>query len=139
MNMLRGACAVLALASLTGCAHQIVITPDLSSIERPSAAPIDKKVGYYISGADRAAMVTTAGGGGDKVSYYPYKELEPALQKVLFNVFRDVQSLDSAHDAAYLSQHGIAYVFTPTIKTTSSSSGVFTWMPTHFEVQLTCT
>jgi len=139
MNALRGCAVALLAGSLFGCAHQIVITPELRSIERPAAAPTDKKVGYYISSADRAARVTTAGGGGDKVSYYPYKELEPALQKVLFNVFKEVQSVDSPNDAAYLAQHGIAYVFVPVIKTGSSSSGVFTWMPTHFEVSLTCT
>jgi hypothetical protein len=123
---------------LGGCAHQIVITPELQSIEKP-AAPIDKKVGYYISAADRAVQVTSAGGGGDKVSYYPYRELEPALQKVLFNVFRDVQSISAPNDGAYLKQQGIAYVFVPKVQTDSSSSGVFTWMPTHFVVSLSCT
>lgn len=29
-------------------------------------------------------------------------------------------------------------MFVPSIKTESSSSGVFTWMPTHFVVSLSC-
>jgi hypothetical protein len=82
--------------------------------------------------------VTTPGGGGDKVAYYPYKELEPALQKVLNNVFQNIERVQSPNDPAYLKQHGIAYVFVPTIKTDSSSSGMLTWMPTKFTVDLTC-
>jgi hypothetical protein len=137
MSTMRCWGLVLFACLLGGCAHQIVITPELRSIEKP-ATPIDKKVGYYISPADRAVQVTSAGGGGDKVSYYPYRELEPALQKVLFNVFRDVQNVSSPNDSAYLKQQGIAYVFVPTVHTESSSSGVLTWMPTHFIVSLSC-
>jgi hypothetical protein len=31
-----------------------------------------KKAAYYISDEDRAREVTTPGGGGDKVRYFPY-------------------------------------------------------------------
>ncbi|HEV2981455.1 MAG TPA: hypothetical protein VGX51_08485 [Solirubrobacteraceae bacterium] len=138
MSTLPKCCVLLAVLALAGCAHQIVITPELRSLQL-SGSPIDKKVGYYISAADMETEVTTAGGGGDKVAYHPYKELEPALQKVLFNLFRDVQRVNSFNDASLLKQQGIAYVFVPTIRTESSSSGVFTWMPTHFVVLLSCT
>ena len=138
MTMIRAVLATFALGILTGCAHPILITPELQSLDRTQVKPIDKKVGYYISQADRDLKVTTPGGGGDKVAYYPYKELEPALQKVLNNVFQGIERVQSPNDAAYLKQHGISYVFVPTIKTDSSSSGMLTWMPTKFTVDLTC-
>ena len=77
---------------ITGCAHPIIITPELQSLKRQQGDFILATAGYYISPADRSKKVVTPGGGGDRVAYYPYKELEPALQKVLFNIFQDVQN-----------------------------------------------
>jgi hypothetical protein len=99
---------------------------------------IDKNVGYYISKENRDKQVITAGGGGDKVSYYPYKELEPALQKALSNVFHRVYTLQSPTDTQAIETQGIAYVFVPTISTNSSSDSVLTWPPTRFTVVLAC-
>ena len=49
---------------LTACAHPIMISPDISKIERESGARvIEQSIGYYIS-ADREMEITTAGGGG---------------------------------------------------------------------------
>jgi hypothetical protein len=121
-----------------GCAHPIVVTPDLVDLKYESADPIDKNVGYYISKENRDKKVITSGGGGDKVSYYPYKELEPALQKTLSNVFRRVYPLQSQDDTKAIEAHSIAYVFTPTISTNSSSDSVVTWPPTNFTVVLAC-
>ena len=47
-------------------------------------------------------MVTTKGGGGDKVTYHPYAESEPALNQVLSNVFTKVVSLSATNDKAEL-------------------------------------
>jgi hypothetical protein len=130
--------ALVGVLALSGCAHQIVITPDLSKIDRKDVVPIEKNVGYYISSADREKKVTTPGGGGDKVTYFPYKELEPMIQKILYNQFKDVKRLASANDAKELADNNISYVFLPTIKTNSSSSSALTWPPTDFTVTLTC-
>jgi len=63
---------LLGLSALLGaCAHNIVITPETKALPPAEGAPIDRKVGYYISGADYDAQVTTPGGGGDKVTYKP--------------------------------------------------------------------
>src|SRR5512133_230027 len=131
--------ALLALpALLVGCAHQIVITPDVTQLSAREVQPIGRNVGYFISPADRELLVTTPGGGGDKLSYFPYKELEPALFKVLSNVFRRAYPVDSPTDAAALKAKDIAYVFVPVVQTDSSSDGTFTWPPTKFKVELAC-
>jgi hypothetical protein len=121
-----------------GCAHPIVITPDLAELKSQDTEEIDKNVGYYISKEDREKKVITSGGGGDKVSYYPYKELESALQQTLSNVFRRVYPLQSQNDTQAIEAHGIAYIFTPTISTNSSSDNVLMWPPTNFTVALAC-
>jgi hypothetical protein len=125
-------------ALLVGCSHQIVITPDVSQLEAREVTPIERNVGYFISPQDRELTVTTPGGGGDKVSYLPYKELEPALFKVLSNVFRRAYPVDSPTDAKALSEKDISYVFVPVITTDSSSESAFTWPPTKFKVELAC-
>lgn len=121
-----------------GCAHSIVTTPDLGELKHGGMDPIDRNVGYYISKEDRERQVTTPGGGGDKVSYFPYKELEPALYKALSNVFRRAYPLESPDDAQAMQAKGISLVFTPTIATNSSSDSALTWPPTKFTVILAC-
>jgi hypothetical protein len=138
MLMIRCAFTLSVLLACAGCAHPIVTTPDLVELRHESASKIDKNVGYYISEENRDKQVITAGGGGDKVSYYPYKELEPALQKALSNVFHRVYTLQSPADTQAIESQGIAYVFVPTISTNSSSDSVVTWPPTRFTVVLAC-
>jgi hypothetical protein len=103
----------------------------------PSAERIQKRVGLYIPAENRQKQVTSPGGGGDKVTYVPYADLEAGLYKVLSDVFLDVALLQAA-DAAAIAQHSVAYVIEPQILTKSSSSGLLTWMATDFTVQLQC-
>jgi hypothetical protein len=131
--------AVFAFVTIAGCAHSIVLNPDASKIERSASdQPINKNVGYYISPETRAKAVETAGGGGDKVSYYPYKDTEGGFYKMLGNVFTGVTLLKSPNDKDAISQHTIKYVIVPEITTSSSSPSPFTWPPTQFTVNLTC-
>lgn len=130
---------LLAALAVTGCAHPIVISPNVASLERDSGAPrIAKNVGYYISAENRDLAVTTPGGGGDKITYRPYGEIETALYKTLTNVFSDVTVLKSANDAEAISKHRISYVIVPAITTDSSSSSPFTWPPTYFKMDINC-
>jgi len=99
---------------------------------------IPKNIGLYISPADRAKEVTTPGGGGDKVSYHPYADMETGLYKVLGNTFQSVDSLSTLSDVNTIAKHSLTLIAIPEITTTSSSSGVFTWMATDFTVQLSC-
>jgi hypothetical protein len=128
--------SLLALTLLSGCAHPILIGPDNTKLPTTSSSlsPKTLSVGYFISDADRARRVITPGGGGDKVEYAPYKDLEPGLFRVLGNVFTDVHVLKSPDDKAYIVAKGIKLILRPTINTNSSSPSPFTWPPTNFEV-----
>lgn len=126
---------VFVAAWLSGCAHSIAISPNLSDIQgQKNARQLPYKVGYYISPEQKALEVTTPGGGGDKVSYHPYGDLEPALYFTLSQSFDAVEKLDTAVPE----NHDVDFVLIPTIKTNSSSTGVFTWPPTDFSVELSC-
>ncbi len=138
MNSLRHIFAYTMVVILSACAHPIVITPELAKLDRKDVSTIDKNVAYVISKSDRDKEVITPGGGGDKVKYYPYKELEGAIQKVLSNVFGKVIALDSIGDAQFIRDNNIKFLFQPAIKTMSSSPSAFTWPPTDFTVDLTC-
>lgn len=138
MIMHRKILLALAASLFFGCAHPIVITPDVSQLDRNQVQSIACPVGYVITDADRETAVETPGGGGDKVKYYPYKELEPGLFKVLSNVFQRAYLMKSQTDTAQVKANGIRFVFVPVIKTDSSSTGLFTWPPTDFKAELAC-
>lgn len=124
----------------TGCAHQIQLTPNLDDLRGTTVDnKIEKNVGYYISAVDKATEVISPGGGGDDVKYYPYKDTEAALNTLLSKVFSRVYSVPSLDDSAFVEEKGISYIFTSSIKTDSSSSSAFTWPPTDFTFELTCT
>ena len=151
-----GCCVRLAPALLLltcACAHPITITPALDALTAPGGGRIEKSVGYYISPENLARQVETPGGAGDNVKYFPYKESEPALQRVLSNIFSEVHPLPSPSPAEIIASKNIAYIFIPTITTDSSSCSavcvngfVFTawpycgypWPPCAFTVSLDC-
>ncbi len=138
MNKLARFACLLSVITLVGCAHPITITPNLSTIDRKDVTPIDKNAGYFISDQDRENKVITPGGGGDKVEYTPYKDIEPALQKVLSNLFAKVYKVPSPEDTKFIADNDLAFVFVPRVQTTSSSSGIMTWMATDFTLILDC-
>ena len=138
MCLHRNLLMVLMASLFIGCAHPIVITPDVSKLDRNEVQPIPCNVGYVVTDADRETAVETPGGGGDKVKYYPYKELEPALFKVLSNVFQRAYLMKSQTDASLVKANDIRFIFVPTIRTESSSTGFLTWPPTDFKVELAC-
>ncbi|MBN9410335.1 MAG: hypothetical protein J0H69_14395 [Burkholderiales bacterium] len=126
---------LLVAATLAGCAHPITMNADLAKLEATAEAPIAKSVGYYLPDALRAVEVTTPGGGGDKVRYFPYRDLEPGFYKALSLAFTSVTKLAQPMEAG---PKGVQLVITPEIRTTSASDGAFTWPPTEFTVTLTC-
>ncbi|MES2281535.1 MAG: hypothetical protein V4542_08985 [Pseudomonadota bacterium] len=132
--------ALVACVALFGCAHPISMNPNLQAITAPAGTQaINKQVGYHIPEALRQLQVISPGGGGDKVSYFPYRDLEPGFYKVLSETFRDVSKVQDPKNAAELSSRGIKLLITPEITTTSSSESLFTWPPTMFSVTLVCT
>ena len=139
MRIVKLLACIGAIAALAGCAHPIIITPDVTKIERgASDRPVKQNVAYYIADDVLSKEVTTPGGGGDKVSYLPYRDIETAFYKMLSNVYQNVTKLKSPTDAEAISKNNIHYVITPELVTNSSSPSPLTWPPTNFEVALTC-
>ena len=140
LRLLANGLALLSCALLFGCAHPITMNPDLAAVSAPAGSRvIDKSVGYHIPEALRQVEVTTPGGGGDKVRYFPYRDIEPGFYKVLSESFRSVTKVQNPKDFGALKSGGIALLITPEVKTNSSSDGALTWPPTQFSVTLICT
>lgn len=138
IRFVRLAFAAGIVALLTACAHPISL--EASKLpERTEAKLVPKKVAYVVSDADRGKEVTTPGGGGDKVSYYPYRDMEGAIRAALRSVYQDVSALKSANDQTAIREAGVSYIFAPEIVTTSSSPSPLTWPPTQFSAEVSCT
>lgn len=138
-NLLRAACAAGMIALLSGCAHDITISGDNAALVSRTTSPINKTVGLIITDEERSKEVVSPGGGGDKVAYKPYHDLELPIYLQLSNVFKDVIKLNSVPDTATSQTKNLSYIVTPTITTTSSSPSLLTWPPTDFTVTLECT
>ncbi|MBB3015830.1 hypothetical protein [Cupriavidus alkaliphilus] len=137
---IAGRCAaVAALIALAGCAHPIQIATDKSAPAIPAQKKVGKNIGFVIPDPLLAKEVTTPGGGGDKVSYLPYRDLEVPLYSTLSNVFANATKLKAPDDRAAIDKAQLAYILTPEISTDSSSESAFTWPPTRFTINLTCT
>ncbi|MBS1209096.1 MAG: hypothetical protein H6R19_1494 [Proteobacteria bacterium] len=133
-NSLFCATAIAATLLTTGCAHNINISP-VAEAPKATAERVNKTVGMFISAEDRALEVVSPGGGGDKLSYLPYKDLEGPLFFTLSNVYSKVETLPGT-DAATVTGKNVSLVFSPKLTTTSSSSSAFTWPPTDFSVTI---
>lgn len=129
--------ALLTVLALGGCAHPISMTPDLTSMTGTGQAKLDRKVGLAISDEDRRREVTTPGGGGDMVSYFPYRDLEVGMYMALSETFAGVSRVGGPADPKVAAE-GLGFVFVPRLLTTSSSASGLTWPPTDFNVILTC-
>jgi hypothetical protein len=125
---------------LSGCAHSLQIAPDLAKIERPSDAKpkVHANVAYYINDALRKDERTTPGGGGDKVTTAPYRDIETGFYKMLGNVFDNVTLVKTQNGSGTMTQAPIDYIITPAVTPNSSSSSMLTWPPTHFTIDLSC-
>jgi hypothetical protein len=128
------AAAIAGMVVMTGCAHPISI--EAKSLPTKGEALSPKKAAYVMTETDRQKQITTQGGGGDKVSYYPYKDFERAMRAALSTVYSDVSVVGSATDLTAIQATGASFVFRPEITTTSSSPSAFTWPPTKFSVSV---
>ena len=129
---------IIALAAFLGaCAHPIMISP-LKTPARNDTFFSSKKAAYVMTNADRNKEVTSDGGGGDKVTYFPYRDLEKAIRDALHAVYSDVFVIKSSSDANAIQEHDISFVFVPEISTSSNSNSAFTWPPTQFTIDLSC-
>ena len=140
--VLRNAFRVLGLfvaVACAGCAHTIKIVPDQTVLTpHPEAEAIDKRVGYFISAENLAKVVTTSAGGGDRVKYLPYTDIETGFSRVLSNVFMEVVAVKDINDINFTWENKIDIVFVPVIETESWSRNIFFWPPTDFSVTIQC-
>lgn len=137
MSHFRNFLALAIAVVLIGCAHPIVIGPTQTPA-RYSESLINKNVAYVMSESDRSKEVTTDGGGGDSVRYFPYRDLEKGIRDALRAVYADVYVIRSAKDSSAIKSGNISYIFIPEISTSSSSSSIFTWPPTKFNIEMSC-
>lgn len=129
--------ALATVLALGGCAHPIALNPNVASLADLAGAKIDKRVGLVITEDAKKREFTTPGGGGDKVSYFPYRDLESGLYFALSQSFASVARLSGPADPKVAAEK-LNYVITPDIRTTSFSDSVITWPPTLFTVELVC-
>lgn len=129
--------AALAIAFvLGGCAHPISLSPEVAGLVGTGPSPkIDRPVVLVITEAQLAQEVISPGGGGDKVSYKPYKDLQTGLYVALGEVFTRASLATSPTDPR-IGNDPATVIVTPTISTTSFSPSLFTWPPTIFTVTL---
>ena len=129
--------AVFAAVLASGCAHPISLAGDATQLVGSGGAKLDKKVGLVISDDQRKMEMTGPGGGGDKVSYFPYRDLEAGIYQSLSLVFADVRKVSGTSDPK-VQADGLSFTVSPTIAATSFSPSLLTWPPTVFTVELTC-
>lgn len=135
MILLQRLCAISLAVLLAACAHPIVISPEPASLAKPTEK-IDRNVGLVITAADKALQITSPGGGGDNISYYPYKDLEFGIYSTLSSVYSNVVPLNALDEKQKISQQNLGMIFLPAIQTTSSSESLFTWPPTFFSIMI---
>lgn len=139
MRFLLISALLAATAMLGGCAHPVDVAPDLTRV--PDRASLESKhparIGYYVPAELMALEVTTAGGGGDNIRYFPYRDIDAGYERALGNVFSGVVRLSAVPAPSAMKLQGIDYVVQPQIVTSSGSTGLFTWPPTNFTVDLT--
>ncbi len=130
----------VAFITISGCASRTFeITPPIDQlISQGNNEKIDKVVGYYISAENKGAKVTSSAGGGETVSYFPYRDTELAFKTLLKKKFATVHVLSSLNDAEAHSKKNISYIFRSTITTNSSSESIMFWPPTSFNFELSC-
>lgn len=115
------------------CAHPINIAPKFA-VDDPAVAGVNKSIAYVVTQADRDLEVTTDGGGGDMVRYFPYRDLEAGFFQILSSLFTRVTLVRAINDEAALAKNEVKLVMIPKITTSSSSDGIFTWPPTQFSI-----
>ncbi|WP_157268271.1 SHOCT domain-containing protein [Azohydromonas aeria] len=125
--------------ALAGCAHPVNISPNAAVVTRSPDLPprVRHNVGFFLPLELMNLEVTTPGGGGDSVRYFPYRDMESGYQYMLSNVFENVVRLSAVGSAEDLARQGVKVVVTPTLVTNSGSTNTLTWSPTHFTVDLT--
>jgi hypothetical protein len=137
---LFAALAVIASLAAGGCAHPISMQADTGTIvgAAKGAPKVDRKVALAITEEQKKREVTTPSGGGDKVSYFPYRDLETGLYLAMSETFTSVSKVSGVNDPK-VKQDGITLVLVPEVTTTTHSPSLLTWPPTVVTIDLAAT
>ncbi|MBX3611860.1 MAG: hypothetical protein KF871_18355 [Hydrogenophaga sp.] len=126
--------ALPVVAALVGCAHPISLTADTAPLMGlGTGQKVDRTAVLVMTEAQLAQEVVSPGGGGDKVSYKPYKDMQSGLYVALNEVFAQTRVATSLNDPR-VGNDPATLVVIPTITTTSYSPSLFTWPPTIFTI-----
>lgn len=137
MKRLLNILFALVIAVLTvGCAHPISLTADAGKlVGTAKVTKTDRKVGLVVTDDQKKLELQTPGGGGDKVSYFPYRDLESGMYVALSESFSSVSRVSSLSDPKAKAE-GLSLMFVPDVATTSYSPSLLTWPPTVFTITL---
>lgn len=127
--------AIVGVMFLGACAHPITITPRTEHLPY-TRGTVEQSVAYVISHKDLERQMITSGGGGDQLSYYPYRDLESGLFQVLSSVYSRVTLVRSATDSDAIRKNKVSMIFLLDISTSSSSDSILFWPPTDFSVSI---
>ena len=125
----------LIILMFTACVHDISIAPNISKVTKVRPVTIHRTVAYYIPKEKYKLTVETPAGNNDKLLYAPYQDTEPALKKVLTNIFTKMYKLENL-DKNHIKDLGIKFIFIPEIETMSLSNSNVDWPPTKFNMVL---
>ncbi len=131
--VVRVLCGAALILVITGCAHPINIAPDLKSIRKNEASEKSVNKVTYFFNEDIDIEVITSAGGGDKVRYKPYKDLDVGIYKTFSDIFKQTKLVKNSEMAKDTDADYLAAI---SITTDSSSDSAFTWPPTTFVVNL---
>jgi hypothetical protein len=121
----------------SGCAHPISLTGNTDALIGTGKTKVNHTVGLLIGEEDRTREFVTPGGGGDKVSYLPYRDLEIGIYIALSESFAKVVRVSGVQDPKVQAE-ALRYIVAPKITTTSYSPSIVTWPPTIFTIELVC-
>ncbi len=129
--------ALFVAAIASGCAHPISLTGNTDALIGTGKTKVNHAVGLLIRDEDRTREFVTPGGGGDKVSYMPYRDLETGIYIALSESFAKVVRVSATQDPKVKAE-ALRYIVAPQITTTSYSPSILTWPPTIFTIELVC-
>jgi hypothetical protein len=136
---LRSIIIVLLALILSACTHPITIKPVSTQQQTGSNIYSTKIAAYVMTDADRSIQVISPSTCGEKVSYFPYKDLEKGVRDILKSLYSDVVLVNSPTNYEAIKQDGIAFVYSLNILASSSSDAAFYWPPTQFFIDVTAT
>jgi hypothetical protein len=143
-RLLRLALSIFFISTLVACstppliAHlNINIAPNVDLIRGDIEAQINLKVAYQIDEASRALEVTSPGGSGYKLHYFPYRDLDLGFSTSLGKVFSEVVPVVGTPSDAWLKKNGVSLIVKPRVTTESFGDSILV-APRSFTVFLSC-